>query len=167
MCQSGSSVAVGVAAGGRWREVAVGGWRLALTASTASMSGMTFIYSIGEVEDGNTSDETPFEGLPALLEAGTINDDTMIYYEGLEDWYSFPQVKDIMMEAIEGGGEAEEDGGLSSADWAEAIADLDLADAKEMCVEAGLPVRPCMRPCIVAGAPRPVLPLPPLRHASI
>jgi hypothetical protein len=29
MCQSGSSVAVGVAAGGRWREVAVGGWRLA------------------------------------------------------------------------------------------------------------------------------------------
>ena len=59
-------------------------------------------------------------------------------------------------------GEAEEDGGLSSADWAEAIADLDLADAKEMCVEAGLPVRPCMRPCIAAGAPRPVLPLLPL-----
>eukprot|EP01043_Picozoa_sp_COSAG02_P036086 COSAG02_NODE_2623_length_8399_cov_21.197590_4_plen_152_part_00 len=51
-----------------------------------------FTYS-----DGDEQVEAKVEELPGLVSAGTITDDSLIYYDGLSEWTAFSEVKDALM----------------------------------------------------------------------
>ncbi len=51
-----------------------------------------FTYS-----DGDEQVEAKVEELPGLISAGTITDDSLIYYDGLSEWTAFSEVKDALM----------------------------------------------------------------------
>ena len=50
-----------------------------------------FFYAAGEEQVDATADQ-----LPELLAAGTIDDETLIYFEGLSEWSAFAEVKERM-----------------------------------------------------------------------
>ena len=83
-----------------WRDLSEVAIWLALTGVEAASDAetnvsTTFIYDTDG--DGTPSEEVTVDQIDALIEAGTLSEETMVWSEGWDDWQSLGEAKSILM----------------------------------------------------------------------
>ena len=78
-----------------WASLAEGKERLQSGSSGGGGSFTTFVYDTDG--DGTPSDEVSVSQIDALIEAGTINDDTMVWSDGWDDWASLSDSRSVLV----------------------------------------------------------------------